>query len=100
MLDLSPVLLAKEIGSAVAEAIRPAGLLLTNAEAAVYTGLSETVWRTAKAKGELPKPVKVPGRTESMYRKSDLDAWVLRLPKATSALPKASGTATGRPRSA
>lgn len=76
------------------EALQPRPLLLSNLDAAAYVGMSPRVWGEAKARGELPKPVLVPGRDEPMYRRADLDAWVAKLPKAASALPRQRETAS------
>lgn len=70
--------------AAVAQAVAAAGskpLLLSQAEAITFTGLSRSAFFRLKSAGKLPKPVKLDG-TEVLYRRADLEKWAERLKSA------------------
>lgn len=62
-------------------------LLLTVAGAAALLGMSTSTFERVRATGSLPRPRRVPGRTDPMYRRKDLEQWVLRLREARPAPP-------------
>lgn len=84
----------EQFGAAIARKLA-VPLLLTNQAAAAYLGLSETGWERAKAAGDphFPKPRKVPGRTECMYHRRDIEAFADKLEKDRSGLPGRRGRA-------
>lgn len=57
------------------------GLLLRPSAAAAYLGVGQSTFYELRRTEGFPGPVDLPGRKEPHYRREDLRAWVLALPR-------------------
>jgi len=76
-----------EVATEQGTATRVESPYLTIAESAGYTRLSINTIRALRRKGELPPSYGLPGRP--VYRKADLDRWVLSRPQSVARRRKA-----------
>ncbi len=74
--------LARQVLAQLRGELQPVPRLLDQPAAWRYLGLSRSMWFRLRAAGELPDPVRVPGRKLPMWRVEDLDRWPRRLKPA------------------
>lgn len=75
---LEQIVLTRPEGEALQSIIANGPLLIPQAKAPGFVGVSRSAWFHLRSLGELPPPIDIP-RVGLCWRKQDLETWVARM---------------------